>query len=119
MKTLLLDRSAWDCVLDAEGNWALADVPYAIAQDVASAVKLFLGELWYQTDKGVPYFENILGQFPPLELMRQKITDAALTVPGILPNGSVKVTIASFVGRAVTGQIAIITNDGQALGVTF
>lgn len=97
----------------------MATPPYAVAQDVASAVKLFLAELWYDTTKGVPYFENILGQFPPLEFMRQKISDAALTVPGILPNGSVQVTIASFANRAVTGQIAIITNDGQALGVTF
>ena len=41
MNTLLLDQTAWDLVLDSAGNIALAAVPYARAQDVASAIKTF------------------------------------------------------------------------------
>ena len=40
--TLLLDQTEWDLVLDASGNIALASPPYALAQDVASAVRTFL-----------------------------------------------------------------------------
>ena len=58
MNTLLLDASAWDLVLDANGDIALAAPPYAVAQDVASAISLFLGELWYDTTQGVPYFQR-------------------------------------------------------------
>ena len=47
--TLLLDRTTWDLCLDANGNIAMATGPYAIAQDVASAVRL-----WHDTTKGVP-----------------------------------------------------------------
>ncbi len=40
-KTLLLDTDEWDLVLDANGDIALADEPYAISQDVASAIRTF------------------------------------------------------------------------------
>ena len=56
MKTLLLDQTTWDLTLDANNNIALAAEPYAFAQDAASAIRLFQGELWYDTTRGVPYF---------------------------------------------------------------
>ncbi|AJJ19826.1 hypothetical protein [Yersinia intermedia] len=56
--TLLLDRTAWDLVLDANGDIAMASLPYSIAQDVASAIKTFIGECWYDTSQGVPYVTN-------------------------------------------------------------
>lgn len=54
MKTLLLDRATWDLAVDAQGNIAVADVPYATAQDVSSAVREFRGECWYNTALGLP-----------------------------------------------------------------
>ena len=73
MNTLLLDRVAWDLVLDAAGNIAMASNPYATAQDVASAIKLFRGELFYDTAKGIPYWTEVLGQLPPLALVRERL----------------------------------------------
>lgn len=116
MKTMLLDRTAWDLVLDASGNWAVASDPYSIAQDVASAVKLFLGELWYQTNKGVPYWAEILGQWPPLAIVRARIEAAALTVPEV---AQARCTITAFQGRTITGQILVIDQDGIEHNVTF
>ena len=46
MNTLYLDPQSWDLVLDAAGNIAMAKDPYAKAQDVASACRLFSGELY-------------------------------------------------------------------------
>ena len=60
MKSLLLDRGAWDLVLDAEGNIAVCEEPYSIAQDVACACRTFKGELIYDVNDGVPYFSEIL-----------------------------------------------------------
>ena len=62
MNTLYLDPQSWDLVLDTAGNIALAKDPYAKAQDVASACRLFAGELYYDTEKGIPYFEETLGK---------------------------------------------------------
>lgn len=115
MKTLLLDRTTWDLFLDAAGNIAVADVPYAIAQDVASAVKLFRGELWYDTAPGVPYFEQILGYAPPLGVLKAAITEAALTVPEV---ASVKVFVSAAEGREIIGQIQVTDTGGTTTVLT-
>ena len=82
MDTLLLDTAQWDLVVDGTGNIAMASVPYALAQDVASAIKTFAGEVYYDTTIGVPYFATILGQTPSVAYFQQQMIDAALTVPG-------------------------------------
>jgi hypothetical protein len=38
MRTLLLDTVAWDLVLDVNGNIAVADEPYALAQLIGKAM---------------------------------------------------------------------------------
>lgn len=114
--TLLLDQSKWDLVIDSAGNIAMAAPPYALAQDVASAVRLFLGELWFDTTKGVPYFEEILGKLPPASLLIGYIEKAAKTVPGVV---TAKCVLAPLNNRTVTGQIQFIDETGTANGVTF
>lgn len=116
MKSLLLDRTAWDLVLDASGNIACASEPYARTQDVACACRLFVGELWYSTKKGIPYFAEILGQRPPFSLIKEYLSRAAMTVPGVV---SVQVVISGLSRRQLTGQIQFIDEDGAKQGVTF
>lgn len=114
--TLALDSDAWDLILDINGNWALANAPYSIAQDVATAVKTMLGECWYDTSLGLPYQDTILGASPPLSLIQQLIITEALKVPNV-----VKATVV-FVGvtdRVLSGQIQIIDTDGTSTGVNF
>ncbi len=81
--TLLLDASSWDWVVDASGNWAVAGPPYSQAQDAASAIRLFLGELYYDTAKGVPY-ARILAKPPNIPVLKSYMVAAALSVPGIV-----------------------------------
>ena len=114
--TLLLDQTAWDLVLDVNGNIALAGAPYAIAQDVASATRTFLGECWYDTTQGIPYWQQILGEFPPLQYVAEQLQDAALTVPDV---AAAQATFTSFQNRSLAGQIQIIDTDGVANNVAF
>lgn len=115
MNTLLLDQSTWDLCLDANRNIAMASDPYAIAQDVASAVRTFLGECWYDTTLGVPYFTEVLGQWPPVRLVKSLIEDAAMTVPEVT---AAQCVITSFTGRALAGQIQVTAN-GTTFPVSF
>lgn len=114
--TLLLDQTAWDLVLDASGNIALAGEPYAIAQDVASAVRTFITECAYDTDQGLPYFGEVLGELPPAGFLRQKIQDIALTVPKV---AAATVVFVDFAGRGLTGQIQITDSDGNTSEANF
>lgn len=114
--TWLLDQSAWDLVLDTNGDWAVASAPYSVAQDVACAIRTFLGENWYDTTQGVPYWQQILGQLPPLSFVRKTLENVALTVPNVK---KARVLFASFSDRELTGQIQIIDTDGMAANVSF
>lgn len=116
MNTLLLDPATWDFVLDANGNIAMASEPYSIAQDVASACRLFLGELWYDNTKGVPYFGGILGERPPISFVKAQIVAAALTVPGVV---SAACYLTAFTARKLSGQVQVTDINGTATVVNI
>jgi hypothetical protein len=111
MDTLLLDTVRWDLVLDISGNIAVAAKPYAQAQDAASAIRLFQGELYYDTTKGVPYWSSILAKSPPpMALIKAKHEEAALTVPGVTGSRSF---ITDFSKRGLSGQVQITNEESQ------
>lgn len=114
--TLLLDVDQWDLVIDASGNIAMAAPPYALAQDVASAVRTFLGEVYYDQTQGIPYFEDVLGKLPPAALLTQLISNQALTVPGTV---TAQTIIQSFNDGGVTGQIQFTDESGETQIVNF
>lgn len=116
MDTLLLDQATWDWVLDANGNIAVASDPYAQAQDVASACKLFAGELWYDTSQGIPYFQRVLGQQPSLQYLKSQLEKQALTVPGIV---TAQCLFATFDKRVLTGQVRVTNTVGNTTDVNF
>ena len=115
MDTLLLDTATWDVVLDANGNWAAAHAPYALAQDAASAIRTFLSEVYYDTTLGVPY-TRILGKLYPVEFVRQQLIAAAMTVPGVV---SAKVFFMSFALRDLTGQVQVTDINGVTTTAVF
>ena len=113
--TLLLDRTAWDLVLDSNGNIALASEPYSTAQDVASACMTFLGECWYDTTVGVPFWQ-ILGQMPPLAFIRQQFENAAMSVPLV---ATAVCTLNALQHRNLTGQINCTDVSGNSFVAYF
>jgi hypothetical protein len=108
MQTILLDRS-WNPVVDSAGNIAVASEPYSQAQDAASEAKLFLGEAYYETTRGVPYWQRFLGMRPPVALVKAKLVSAALLVPGVV---AARAFVTSLQGRLLTGQLQITNQDG-------
>ena len=114
--TLLLDPLSWGLLLDASGNIALASPPYSLAQDAASAIRLFAEELWYDTTKGIPYWSQILGKRPPITLLKAQFTAAAMTVPGVV---SAQCFITSFTNRVVTGQVQVTDAAGNVSAAGF
>lgn len=109
MDTLLLDRTAWDLALDTAGNIAVASAPYATIQDVASACRLFQGELWYGGTDGLPYFESVLGKYQPTQILKDGLIRAALSVPGVL---SAVVYLTAVTDREIRGQVQVRTGEG-------
>lgn len=112
--TLLLNPDTWDLTVDANGNIAVASDPYSYAQDVASACRLFSGELYFDTTQGVAYWPSFLGKLPPLQFIKNAYVTAALTVPGIV---AAVCFITSIKNRVMRGQVQT-TNEAGILNVT-
>lgn len=108
MNTIFLNPATWGLCLDVNGNIAMAADPYAVTQDVASACRLFQGELWYNTDAGIPYLNTILGQAPSIPYLQGQLQIAALTVPTVTQATAV---ITGFTNRGIAGQVQFVSND--------
>lgn len=107
---------AWDLVLDAQGNIAVASEPYALAQDAASECRLFAGEAFYDTGRGIPYWGQILGLRPPLSLVRAYLVQAALLVPGVVKAAAF---FSGFTDRQLTGQVQVTDSAGVTIASAF
>jgi hypothetical protein len=114
--TLLLQRDVWDLAVDAAGNIAVASEPYAQVQDVASACRTFAGECYYDTSRGVPYFEQVFSGVTPTPILKARMAAEAKTVPGV---ASAIVALRPISNRVVTGQVQITLDDGtvQVVGI--
>lgn len=109
MQTLPLDTTSWDLVLDNNGNLSLTDPDYSIAQDVASAIRTVLGECWYDVTLGLPYFQSILGKYPPASYLTSLLEQAAQTIAGVTA-----VTVVSLglnAKRQLTGSVIVTSTD--------
>jgi hypothetical protein len=118
MHTLLLDTVAWDLTLDINGNIAVASNPYSLAQDAASECRLFAGEAYYATNRGIPYWGQILGQDPPLALVRAYMLDAAESVPEVV-SAQVYFSSWSYLTRRLSGQVQVTNVTGTTVMAAF
>ena len=109
MSSIYLNPSNWCPVVDTSGNIAIAEEPYALSQDAACAIKLWIGELYYDTTQGVSW-SNILAKIPPLNYVRSQFVAAALTVPNV---GSATVYFSGFSQRTISGQVQVTDSLGQ------
>ena len=124
--TLTLDAD-WDLQLDAAGNIMTSSGDYAVAQNVANAVRLFTNDAYYDPDHGIPHFALTLGRKPALSVFRTVVRQAALGVDGVRaaevkdlvlaqkdgqsPDGS------SVTPRTLTGDIQLTMEDGETYGI--
>ncbi len=113
MTTLYLDPDSWDLTLDATRSIALASAPYANAQSVANACRLWRGEAPYNTDRGIPYQDQVLGQLPPQRQLAGWYEGEALSVPGIQS----ATAVLQFANRALTGQIQCTLDDATVVSL--
>ena len=125
MDTLLLDTSTWDLTTDASGN--LATVGDAdrdatngsalrLAQDVATRVSSWRGEVYYDTTQGIPY-DTILGEYPNLVVLQQLYSEEALNVPGCAT--ALAQLTYDRTGRLLGGTINVSDISGNPAVVTL
>ena len=112
--TLYIDPETWDLTVDAARCIALAGMPYAAAQTVANATRLWRGEAPFNLDRGMPY-QEVVGKNPPRQLLASWFETEAVTVPDV--SNAVAVLEFDRNNRALTGQIQCTLNDGTVINV--
>jgi len=117
MTSLLLDRTTWDFVLDANSNLAVCTEPYSVLQDVACAIRTWLGECWYDTSLGLPYDSGIFDGISSIPLLRSQAEEAAMTVPGVA--AAQCALIGPRDDRSIGGVIAVTLTTGETSSVQF
>ena len=109
--TLYLTPDNWDITLDSSGRLQTSANAYAIAQNVANAVRLFTNEAYFAMDEGIPHFEIELGfTRPALSVLRARMREAALNVEGVL---DAQITLDDVQERKLTGEILLTVASGD------
>ena len=116
-KSMLLETETWDLSLDASGNIASTQNPYAVAQDAACACSTFLGEAWYDTTLGIPYYERILGHWPGSQLINTKMAAEAKKLPYV-QDAFCTVTISNDT-RASSGVMTLTDANFEQSTIQF
>lgn len=119
MASTLLLNANWDLTLDANGNIAVAAEPYALAQDAASAIQTYLGEVGWDTTIGVPYQTQVFGQAPPMSLLKQLLINAALSVSPTIDSAQVFFSSFNPNTRQLAGQVQLTSVTGQTVVANF
>lgn len=116
-KSLLLNVEKWDISLDDSGNIGITSNPYAVAQDAACACSTFLGECWYDTTLGIPYYERILGKWPGTQLIATKMATEAKKLPYV-QSAFCTVTVGK-VSRAASGVMTLTDTNNITSNIQF
>ena len=127
--TLQLDSDTWDLVVSPDANIATVNDVEGMqqSQDAASACRLFLDELWFDTTQGVPYWQQMLGKLPPISLIESNYATAAETVTNVkaasvtvtsLQNQPANSALRFHQHRTVTGTVTVTgtTSTGSVTG---
>jgi hypothetical protein len=82
MSDLLLDTVTNDLSV-VSGDLVIVDKDAAIRQRLLETLRLFLGEWFLDTSKGLPYYQSILIKNPNLDVIEGLLRNAILNTDGV------------------------------------
>ena len=117
MANTLLLNDKWDIFTDDAGNIATVPDDYAIAQNVANTVRLFVGDAYFDIQKGVPYLTEIFSKKTDVSqsVIINRWRQAALSVAGV--TACEPQPLYDTEGRIIGGRIAATTVNGTNVTV--
>lgn len=104
----------WDLDFDANGDLKVLDGVDAICQAVSQECRLFWHDAYFRYEDGIKWFTDQLGRPVQEAVIRDRIRQAAMSVPGVLES---EVTITELDGetRTLHGQVSISTEFGNGI----
>lgn len=102
-----------DIYLDEFGNLATVSGVSAVAQVCRNTVLTTYGELIYDIDSGIPYFETVFSDPPNIDLFQNAVVRALEDVEGVISVSAFEYTISgdilsyTAVIQTIYGEIKI------------
>lgn len=107
----------WDIHVDKNGDIALSDGNYAIAQNAANAVRLFTNDAYFNQDRGIPHYDIELGHNPisSQSVLINRIREAVLNVDGV-EDAQISLEFDNET-RTFGGEITLATADSTQITI--
>lgn len=110
-----------DLVLTQDAN---PDGTEPVAQQVTQRLRFIAGEWFMNTDLGVPYYQQILGQRGKTAAFEAVLQNTVLSTPGVISlltwtttvDGAKRIMTVSFVAQTTSGVINYSTNLSPQAG---
>lgn len=107
--TLYLNPDTWSLELTPAGGLKMASGDYALVQTGANAARTFKGEPYFNVQRGIPYFRDVLGKMPPAQLINAHVEAEVRKVTGA---AAVRAVVREFSDRTLKGDFVITKPDG-------
>ena len=102
-----------DILVDEDGLHLIAGLP-GVAQLCRIAMLLFLGEWFLNLNRGMPWFQEILGEKYDEGLLRSRLAEQLLTVPGVTEVISITLAFDPLTrGVSVTWAVRTLFGDTE------
>lgn len=113
--SLFLNQVSWDLELDDFRNIKTINLSDAIAQNVATRVRVFKGGEYFDADIGIPYF-NVIEKNLPINFLSALIEQESLKVDHVV---SSRAELSLDNSRLVTGSLLFTDDLGGENAINF
>lgn len=110
-KTLTLDKDTWDIQLTASGRIDVSIGDYATAQDVSNECRLFTKDAYFDQERGIPYYELVLGPEVSASTLRAYLRDQAEYVGDVQEVQEIQLKTLDTETRVMTGDIRFTSKE--------
>ena len=103
----------WDLQLGSDGSLKMLSGAAGIAQNVACACRCFQGGCYFYQSYGIAWFNDALAKKFQRTLIASRIMETSLAVQGVAEVKSVTIDGLDSESRIVTGDVQIVTEEGE------
>lgn len=110
--TLALTEDTWDLQVGADGSLKTLKKDKAILQNICNECRCFTDDLYFERERGIPWFDDQLGQSLSPSITQADLRQAAASVEGVESVDDVQLTYLSAEDRTLHAQIEVTTENG-------
>lgn len=110
LSDLMLDDTTKDLLIE-NGDLQLTEGLDRVKQHLSQRLKLFFGEWFLETERGIPYFQDIFKKNPDGDIVDATFKKAVIETPGVVNLQEFSIDYDNAT-RSITVKLRALTTDG-------